>query len=112
MRPLFKFMTKSRDFDVYNRVKILSLLKEYNGMTTSQLAAKINISRPAIYKHLEDLKIRGLIYMDEPDKTKKGYPVFVHLTKQANPIELNILEATWGNWRKLVHKSLNEKNKK
>lgn len=105
-------MEKSRDFDVYNRVKILSLLKSKGSLTFSQLSNELKISRPAIYAHVNDLKVRGLVYLLEPDRKKKGSPVYIALTNQANPIELVILENTWGKWRELVDNTLKKSKKK
>ncbi len=65
-----------------NDLKILELLsnKIYN---ISELSVAMNISRPSIYHHLNNLKKRGLIETYRLDKLK-GNPLFIKLKKVMN----------------------------
>lgn len=93
--------TRETKLSAYHRVKILSLIKEHGPLTLSELSKKLNVSRPTVYLHVDTLEHKGLI-IRKKDLKKKGAPVSIHLTSKANPIELSILESTWGNWRKMT----------
>lgn len=84
---------------VYHRAKILSVLKHYGSLTISQLSEYMELSRPALYSHLDSLKRQDLVSLSK-DKKKKGAPVTISLTKKADPVPLKMLEATWGKIRK------------
>ena len=64
----FEFQTKG------NTMKMLERLRKKD-MKISDLSKELNISRPAIYHHIEKLKEQGLI--KEYFKDTKGKPHFV-----------------------------------
>ncbi len=60
----------------FNRNFILSSLQSVGPMTISEIAMRINISRPAVYAHLEILENKGMIRRSK-DIKKKGAPVTI-----------------------------------
>ncbi len=61
-----------------NRIMILNYLELEDKMTITQIAKKLNISRPTVYLHLENLEKRELIKRSKNVK-KKGAPVTIEL---------------------------------
>lgn len=72
-----EFLSKGND------IKILDLLKK-KVYQISEICQKLNLSRPAVYHHLERLKKQGLIktyHIKIESKQLKGNPLFIKLIK-------------------------------
>ena len=69
-----------------SRRLILLALKENGGLTADTLAEKLNISAVAVRRHLDNLKMAGLVTYEEV-RQAMGRPSFVYrLTAKANQI--------------------------
>lgn len=86
--------------DNFNRNYILNLLDTFGSMTISDIAKKVNLSRPSVYSHLEILEKKGLIKRDKNPK-KKGSPVTI------TPINKKISEKDTQELIKLLKKVKN-----
>ena len=82
-------MKKERDTkqSTFNKAMILSIIKEKGSKTISELSKELNITRPAVYGHLDTLERHGLISRDK-DYSKKGAPVRIDVTNKANPMTM------------------------
>ena len=64
-----------------NKFMILSLIKQEGKKTISELANRLNLSRPTIYLHLNTLEKGGFIKRKK-DIKKKGSPVTIYLIEK------------------------------
>jgi len=68
----YKFLTKGND------LKLLEVLKKEGTLKISNIAKKLELSRPSVYHHLNNLEKRKLIKLFKREDLK-GKPVFIRL---------------------------------
>lgn len=66
----------------FNRNYILNLLRSHNGLTISQLAKLLRVSRPTIYLHLDILEKEGFVKRSK-NPEKKGSPVTIEIVESS-----------------------------
>lgn len=69
--------------EINNKFLILAIIRSEGSKTISELAKRLNVTRPTIYLHLDTLEKQGFIKRSK-NKEKKGAPVRI------SPIEKNI----------------------
>jgi len=76
------------------RAWLLRIIYDYPNISVSELSRRSGIANgTTIFRHLQDLKSRGLIEMDKKEKKVKTQPMYLKATKKANPLDWIIFKA-------------------
>jgi DNA-binding transcriptional ArsR family regulator len=74
-----------------SRAYILATLKEKGKMHILELSKETEMSRASVLNHLKVLNGKGLVILKQKRK-EWGQPIYVEITKKANPAELWMLK--------------------